>query len=58
MLVSFSIGPKGEIKNVTVVKSTNRVFNRHSVNTVAQFKCQGQGKDVHGITVPLIFNTQ
>jgi protein TonB len=58
VLVSFSIGPKGEVKNVSIVKSTNRAFNRHSVDTVAQFKCQGQGQEVHGITVPLTFRTQ
>lgn len=56
--VSFSIGVNGEVKNPAIVKSTNRVFNRHSIETVSQFKCQGQSQEVHGVQVPLVFRTQ
>jgi len=58
VLVSFTIGLNGEVKNAAIVKSTNRVFNRHSLETVAQFKCQGQSQEVSGVQVPLVFNTR
>ncbi|MBL0726298.1 energy transducer TonB [Piscinibacter sp. HJYY11] len=43
--VSFTIGTRGEVKNVAIVKSTHRAFNRHSLEMVAQFKCIGQAQE-------------
>jgi len=56
--VSFTIGPNGEVKNPAIVRSTNRVFNRHTLEAVAQFKCQGQGQDIPGVQVTASFNTR
>ncbi|MBX3623860.1 MAG: TonB family protein [Rhizobacter sp.] len=56
--VSFTIAANGEVKNPTVVKSTHRAFNRHSVEMVSQFKCIGQGQEVPGVLVTLTFNSQ
>ena len=56
--VSFTIGVNGEVKNATIVKSTNRVFNRHSLETVSQFKCVGQTQEVTGVLVQLGFKSQ
>jgi protein TonB len=56
--VSFTIGLNGEVKNAAIVKSTNRVFNRHSLETVSQFKCVGQTQEVTGVLVQLGFKSQ
>ncbi len=58
VLVSFSIGTDGQVKNATILRSTHRVFNRHSLETVAQFKCTAQPQEIAGVQVPLVFNTQ
>ncbi|MBC7992031.1 MAG: energy transducer TonB, partial [Rhizobacter sp.] len=58
VLVSFSIGTNGQVKNATILRSTNRVFDRHSLETVAQFKCTPQPQEISGVQVPLVFNTQ
>ena len=40
------IGAGGEIKSVSVVKSTNRVFNTVATDGARLLKCNGQGHDV------------
>jgi protein TonB len=57
VMVSFTVGPNGEVKNVAIKSSTHRVFNRHSVALVSQFKCIGQGRDVE-MLVPLSFRPE
>ncbi|MBX3620308.1 MAG: TonB family protein [Rhizobacter sp.] len=56
--VSFTIGVNGEVKNAAIVKSTNRVFNRHSLETVSQFKCVGQSQEIKGVLVQLGYRSQ
>lgn len=56
--VSFTIGVNGEVKNTAIVRSTNRVFNRHSLETVSQFKCVGQTQEVSGVLVQLGYKSQ
>jgi periplasmic protein TonB len=58
VLVSFTIGVGGDVKNAAIVRSTHRVFNRHSLETVSRFKCVGQTQDVAGVLVPLSFTSQ
>ena len=57
VMVSFIVGINGEVKNPTIVSSTNRVFNRHSLRMVAQFKCIPQAQEVE-VKAPFVFNTQ
>jgi protein TonB len=56
--VSFTIGTTGEVKNVAIVKSSHRAFNRHSLELVSQFKCTPQPQEVSGVTVDLGFRSQ
>ncbi|HET7793877.1 MAG TPA: TonB family protein [Rhizobacter sp.] len=58
VLVSFTIGADGQVKNAAIVRSTHRAFNRHSLETVAQFRCTAQPHDVAGVLVPLVFSTR
>ncbi|HEX3140110.1 MAG TPA: TonB family protein [Rhizobacter sp.] len=58
VLVSFSIGTQGEVKNAAIVRSTHRAFNKQSLETVAQFKCNTQPQEIAGVQVPLVFNMQ
>ena len=45
VVVEFTVSATGEIKDPVVVKTTNRLFNRGSIETVGQFVCKGTGKD-------------
>jgi protein TonB len=58
VLVSFTIGTNGQVKNAVILRSTHRAFNRHSLETVAQFRCTAQPQEIAGVQVPLLFNTQ
>ena len=59
VLVEFTVGSEGEIRNVAVVQSTNSVFNRAAIDAVGRFKCVGQG---HGrearVRVPFAFQLE
>ncbi|MBA2689797.1 MAG: TonB family protein [Burkholderiales bacterium] len=46
VLVQFVIGPNGEIKNPSILKSSHRVFNAAALEGVKLLKCAGQGHDV------------
>jgi TonB family protein len=48
------VATNGEIKDVEVKNSSNRVFNSVSVNAVRQFKCNAQARDVR-VQVPFSF---
>lgn len=42
----FVVTAAGEIKNIAIVGSSNRVFNSVVTQAVQQFGCRGQGQDV------------
>ncbi len=46
VIVRFVVAGAGEIKNVAIVSSSNRVFNNVVTQAVQQFGCRGQGQDV------------
>ena len=55
VMVQFTIAANGTIRDVVVTSSTNRVFNRVSINIVqSRLSCQGQGRDVRA-QIPLSF---
>jgi protein TonB len=57
VLVEFVVGGGGEIKNVSIVQSTNTVFNRTAIEAVGRFKCSGQGRDAR-VRVPFAFRLE
>jgi protein TonB len=52
--VAFTLTTTGEIKDIEVVKSSNRVFNNPVISATRQFKCTAQARDVR-VTVPYSF---
>ena len=54
VLLEFTVAASGEIKDVEVKSSTNRIFNSVSVNTVKKFRCLGQSRDVK-VQVPIVY---
>ena len=54
VLIEFTVATSGEIKDIEVKSSSNRVFNSVSLNSVRQFQCKGQGRDVR-VQVPFSF---
>jgi periplasmic protein TonB len=46
VIVRFVVAAGSEIKNVTIVSSSNRIFNNVVRDAVQQFGCRGQGQDV------------
>lgn len=45
-LIQFTLGPRGEMKDVRALRATHPTFARNSIRIVGEYKCQGQGGDV------------
>jgi protein TonB len=54
VVMEFTVTANGQIKDVSIKSSTNRVFNKPSTAVVSQLSCQGQGQDVR-VTAPIGF---
>jgi protein TonB len=55
VLIEFTVAASGEIKNVEIKSSTNRIFNRPALAVVqSKLTCQGQGQDVR-VQAPVSF---
>jgi protein TonB len=55
VLIEFTVAGDGQIKNVDIKSSSNRVFNRPALAAVQSgLKCQGQGQDVR-VQAPVSF---
>jgi TonB family protein len=44
--LKFVLGPNGEIKNTSVVNSSNAMFNEAALDGARLLKCNGQGREV------------
>jgi protein TonB len=56
VLIEFTVdGHSGEIRDMKVLSSSNRIFDRVSLNAVKSFNCTAQGRDVR-VQVPFVFN--
>jgi periplasmic protein TonB len=54
VLIEFSLSAAGEITNIEVKSSSNRVFNNVATSAVRQFKCNAQGREAR-VQVPFSF---
>ena len=54
VLVEFIVDRGGRVADARVVRSSHRVFEQVSLETVRLFKCVGQGQDVK-VQVPFVF---
>jgi len=55
VLIEFTVTASGEIKNVEIKSSSNRIFNRAALNAVQSgLNCQGQGQEVR-VQAPVSF---
>ena len=54
VLVRFLVGVTGEIKNISIVSSSNRALNHAAVSAVELFSCAAQGEDI-SVEVPFSF---
>jgi protein TonB len=57
VLVEFTLEPGGQVADITVVRSSNKLFNSAAANAVAQLRCSGQGRTVK-VHVPFAFNLE
>jgi protein TonB len=55
--LKLTIAGNGTIKNVEVVKSTNRAFNRGAMEAARGITCQGQGREVE-VLLPIDYRLQ
>ncbi len=55
--IEFTVSPDGEVRDATIVKSANRVFNNVTLKAVRQLKCIGQGQDIH-VVAPFSFKLE
>ena len=55
VVIQFTIAANGQIRDAVIVSSSNRIFNRASLNIVqSRLSCQGQGRDIRA-SIPLSF---
>lgn len=54
VLLEFTVSANGEIKDVVIKSSSNRVFNRASMAVVGQLSCQSGGQDIR-VQAPIVF---
>jgi protein TonB len=57
VMVEFVVGAEGEIKNISVVQSTNAIFNRAAIDAVGRFKCSSQAHEAR-VRVPFAFRLE
>jgi len=54
VVIEFTVGANGQIKDVVIKSSSNRVFNRSSMSVVSQLQCQSGGQDIR-VQAPISF---
>lgn len=55
VVIEFTVTADGRIRDAVIRSSSNRIFNRVSLNVVqTRLKCQGQGQDIR-VSAPLDF---
>ena len=57
VVVEFVVAAGGQVQDVTVVRSSNRVFNSTATAAVSQLRCVGQGHEVR-VRVPFAFRLE
>jgi protein TonB len=45
-VVQFSLSPTGEVRDIKTIRASHPAFGRASARIVAEYKCQGQGREV------------
>ena len=54
VVIEFTGGANGEIKDTVIKSSSNRIFNRASMAVVSNLKCQSGGQDIR-VQAPISF---
>ena len=54
VVIEFTVAANGQIKDVVIKSSSNRVFNRSSMAVVSQLSCQSGGQDIR-VQAPISF---
>ena len=55
VLAEFTLGANGQIRDIVIKSSTNRVFNRPAIQMIqTRLTCKGQGQDVK-LSLPISF---
>jgi protein TonB len=54
VVIEFTVGANGQIKDAVIKSSSNRVFNRSSMSVVGQLQCQSGGQEIR-VQAPISF---
>lgn len=54
VVIEFTVGANGQIKDAAIKSSSNRVFNRSAMAVVNQLQCQSGGQDIR-VQAPISF---
>jgi protein TonB len=54
VVIEFTVGANGQIKDAVIKSSSNRAFNRSSMAVVSQLQCQSGGQDIR-VQAPISF---
>ncbi len=56
VVVQFTLGAQGEIKDVKALSSSHAAFEKASIKTVSAYKCAGQGRE-RVVQVPFLYKS-
>ena len=55
VLAEFTLGPTGQIKDIVIKSSSNRIFNKPAIQMIqTRLSCKGQGQDIK-LSLPISF---
>lgn len=54
VLIEFTVTASGQVKDVVIKSSTNRIFNRPSTSAVSRLSCQSAGQEIR-VQAPVSF---
>ena len=55
VLAEFTLGPTGQIKDIVIKSSSNRIFNKPAIQMIqTRLTCKGQGQDIK-LSLPISF---
>jgi periplasmic protein TonB len=55
-LIQFTLGARGEIKDIKALSSSHLAFEKASIRTVSAYQCAGQGREIT-VQVPFLYKS-
>jgi protein TonB len=57
VLSEFTVSANGDVKDISIVQTSNSIFNQAAISAISKYHCVGQGRDVR-VRVPFVFRNE